>query len=67
MFFSLISAFNIGFRDINFGRWLRLLTRKEYDLKAVGSARVVFGCQSLISVVLIALFILSYFGRPFEG
>src|SRR6266498_3025516 len=23
MFFSLMSAFNIGFRDINFGRWLR--------------------------------------------
>ena len=36
MFFSLMSAFNIGFRDINFGRWLRLLTRREYDLKAVG-------------------------------
>ena len=25
MFFSLIGAFSIGFRDINFGRWLRLL------------------------------------------
>ena len=24
MFFSLMSAFNIGFRDINFGRWLRI-------------------------------------------
>jgi len=28
LFFSGISAFNIGFRDINFGRWLKLLTRK---------------------------------------
>jgi len=24
MFFSSMRAFNIGFRDINFGRWLRL-------------------------------------------
>jgi uncharacterized protein YjbI with pentapeptide repeats len=66
MFFSLMSAFNIGFRDINFGRWLRLLTRQEFDIKAVGWARVIAGWQSLISVYLIALWILTYFGRPFE-
>jgi hypothetical protein len=65
LFFSLMSAFNIGFRDINFGRWLRLLTKREYDLKAVGWARTVSGFQSLLSVYLIALWILSYFGRPF--
>jgi len=65
MFFSLMSAFNIGFRDINFGRWLRLLTRQEFDIKAVGWARVVAGWQSLISVFLLALWILTYFGRPF--
>jgi len=64
-FFSLMSAFNIGFRDINFGRWLRLLTRREYDLKAVGWARTVSGFQSLLSVYLIALWVLTYFGRPF--
>jgi hypothetical protein len=66
MFFSLMSAFNIGFRDINFGRWLRLLTRQEFDIKAVGWVRVVAGWQSLISVYLIALWVLTYFGRPFE-
>ena len=43
MFFSLMSAFNIGFRDINFGRWLRLLTRQEFDIKAIGWARVIAG------------------------
>lgn len=65
MFFSLMSAFNIGFRDINFGRWLRLLTTREYDLKAVGWARTVSGFQSLLSVYMIALWVLTYFGRPF--
>jgi hypothetical protein len=65
MFFSLMSAFNIGFRDINFGRWLRLLTRQEFDIKAVGWARVVAGWQSLLSVYFIALWVLTYFGRPF--
>jgi hypothetical protein len=65
MFFSLMSVFNIGFRDINFGRWLRLLTRQEFDIKAVGWARVIAGWQSLLSVYLIALWVLTYFGRPF--
>jgi uncharacterized protein YjbI with pentapeptide repeats len=65
-FFSLMSAFNIGFRDINFGRWLRLLPRTEYDLRAKGWARTVAGFQSLFSVYLIALWVLTYFGRPFE-
>jgi uncharacterized protein YjbI with pentapeptide repeats len=65
MFFSLMSAFNIGFRDINFGRWLRLLTRQEFDIKAVGWTRVVAGWQSLMSVYLLALWVLTYFGRPF--
>jgi hypothetical protein len=65
-FFSLMSAFNIGFRDINFGRWLRLLPRTEYDLKAKGWARTVAGFQSLVSVYMIALWVLTYFGRPFE-
>jgi len=65
MFFSLMSAFNIGFREINFGRWLRLLTRNEFDIKATGWVRVIAGWQSLISVLLIALFILTFFSRPF--
>lgn len=65
MFFSLMSTFNIGFRDINFGRWVRMLTKREYDLKAVGWARTVSGFQSLLSVYLIALWVLTYFGRPF--
>ncbi|MGA9055149.1 MAG: hypothetical protein WB763_01420 [Terriglobia bacterium] len=65
MFFSLMSAFNIGFLDINFGRWVRMLTKREYDLKAVGWAHTVSGFQSLLSVYLIALWVLTYFGRPF--
>lgn len=65
MFFSLMSALNIGFRDISFGRWLRLLTRREYELTAKGWARTIAGFQSLLSVYLIALWVLTYFGRPF--
>lgn len=65
-YFSLLSAFNIGFRDVNFGRWLKLLTRRKFDLEAFGWVRVISGFQALISVYLIALWILSFAGTPFK-
>lgn len=40
-------------------------TEREYDLKAVGWARTVSGFQSLLSVYMLALWVLTYFGRPF--
>jgi hypothetical protein len=66
MRFSLMCALNLGFRDMEFGRWLRMLTRKEFDIKATGWARVVSGWQSLLTVYLLALWALTYFTRPFE-
>jgi hypothetical protein len=39
---------------------------REYELHASGWVRVVSGIQSLISVYLVALPILTYFGTPFE-
>lgn len=66
LFFSSMCTFNIGFREINFGRWLKLLTRSEFDLQAFGWMRVVAGFQALISVYLIALWILSFAGTPFK-
>ena len=61
-----MSTFNIGFKEFNFGRWIRLLQPRDFDIKAVGWARVVSGIQALVSVGLLALSLLSYFGRPFE-
>ena len=66
LLFSLMSTFNIGFKEFNFGRWIRLLQPRDFDIKAVGWARVVSGIQALVSVGLLALSLLSYFGRPFE-
>lgn len=64
--FSLMSVFNIGFREFNFGRWIRLLQPREYDVRARGWMRSLSGAQSLLGVALVALSILSYFGHPFE-
>jgi len=64
--FSLMAALNLGFKGVDFGRWLRMLTKREYELKPVGWIRTLSGIQSLLSVFLLALFIYSAFGHPFS-
>jgi hypothetical protein len=66
LYFSLLSAFHIGWRDLNVGTWITRMQPREYTLQATGWVRVISGVQSLISVYLLALAVLSYFGRPFE-
>ena len=63
--FSLLSAFHLGFRELNIGNWLARVQAREYGLQAVGWVRVVAGLQSLLSVYLLALWALTYFSRPF--
>jgi hypothetical protein len=66
VYFSLLSAFHIGWRELNVGTWLIRLQPHEYTLRATRWVRTVSGIQSLVSVYLIALWVLTYFGRPFE-
>ncbi|MFX0201082.1 MAG: pentapeptide repeat-containing protein [Candidatus Hodarchaeota archaeon] len=66
-YFSLLSAFNIGWRELNVGNWITRIQPYEYRFYASGWARSVSGIQSIISVYLLALSVLTYFGRPFES
>lgn len=66
IYFSVLTAFRVGFREINVGNWITRIQSREYTLRATGWVRVVTGIQSLISVYLLALFLLTYFSRPFE-
>ena len=65
-YFSVLSAFNFGWRELNVGNWIQRLQANEYTLKATGWVRTISGVQSLISVYLLAIWALTYFGRPFE-
>ncbi|BBO80815.1 hypothetical protein DSCO28_13810 [Desulfosarcina ovata subsp. sediminis] len=67
IYFSVLSAFQVGWKDLNVGSWIARMQPREYRLHASGWVRFVSGLQSLISVYLLALCVLSYFGRPFEG
>jgi hypothetical protein len=64
-YFSLLSAINIGFEQITPGDWIRRLQGREYSLQAVGSVRRLAGAQALMSVYLLAMWVLTEFGRPF--
>lgn len=66
LYFSLLSAFHIGWREFNVGIWLTRLQPHEYTLRATRWVRTVSGIQSLVSVYLIALWAVTYFGRPFQ-
>ncbi len=65
-YFSLLSAFRLGWRELNVGTWISRLQKREYTLRATGWVRSISGLQSLLSVYLLALWVLTYFGRFFE-
>jgi hypothetical protein len=66
LYFSMLSAFHIGWRDLNVGTWISRIQPSEFALRGRGWVRVVSGAQSLISVYLVAMWVLTYFGRPFQ-
>jgi len=55
LYFSLLSAVHIGWRDLNVGNWIARVQPREYTLRAKGWVRTVSGIQSLISIYLLAL------------
>jgi uncharacterized protein YjbI with pentapeptide repeats len=65
-YFSILSAFNVGWRNLNVGNWIARIQSREYIYRATGWTRTISGIQSLLSVYLLALWALTYFGRPFE-
>jgi uncharacterized protein YjbI with pentapeptide repeats len=66
MFFSAMCASSLSLRNADVGPWIRLLSRHEFEIKAVGWVRIVAGCQSIVSVGLIALSVVTYFAPLFR-
>jgi hypothetical protein len=65
LWFSLLTAFHFGWRELNVGNWMARLQTREYALRATGWVRFIAGVQSLVSIYLVAIWALTYFGRPF--
>ncbi len=65
IWFSLLSTFHIGWRDLNLGNWLSRVQPKPYTYEPLGLVRMLSGAQSLISIFLLSICILTSFGHPF--
>lgn len=65
-YFSVVSTFHLGWRDVNVGTWITRIQSHEFIFRAKGWVRVVSGFQSLTSFYLLTMSALTYFGRPFE-
>jgi uncharacterized protein YjbI with pentapeptide repeats len=63
---AISSVFNLPFKDLEVGRWLRLLSIREFEFRTRGAVRTFVGCLSLLCFYLLALSILSFFGAPFS-
>ncbi len=66
LWFSLLSATQIGYDALNFGAWFSRMQPREYTLRAIGWVRVVSGVQSMVSVYLVALWILTLLRETFR-
>jgi len=64
--FSLENVLRLGFREFNMGHWLNLLRKRESVYRPRYWFRTLAGIQSLFSLLLIALWILSSFTRAFD-
>jgi len=67
MYFSLLNTFHSGFNEVDPGKWIRLLTKHDYNLEAERWLRTVAGVQTVLSLFLFAVWLLTQFGHPFDA
>jgi len=65
-YFSLLSTFQIGYGEFTVGSWLSRVQPRNFILEPRGWVRTLSGVQSLLSVFFLAMWLLTYFGRPFQ-
>jgi hypothetical protein len=66
-YFSLLSAFRIGWKHYDVGMWIDRLQSRDYSLNArYGWIKSLCGLQALLSVYLLALWAMTQFGQPFD-
>jgi hypothetical protein len=65
-FYSLTSVTTLSFREWDPARWLSLVLDRNYELVGRGWVRRMAGVQALVSLYLLVLLVLSFFGLPFK-
>ena len=65
-YFSFLSVTNIGFQQFTISDWIRRVGQQDATLQAVGLTHTAAGFQALLGLYLLAIWVLTYFGRPFQ-
>lgn len=66
LYFSIISSFNIGTDNFRISNWIKNIQFTKYTIQAKGWVRSVSGIQTLLGIYFILLWLVTYFGNPFE-
>ncbi|GHB64544.1 hypothetical protein GCM10008107_12120 [Psychrosphaera saromensis] len=63
IWFSILSSFHFGWRDLNVGNWLARIQPTAFTYRPNGLFSVISGIQSLLSIYFLAIFVLSSYGN----
>jgi len=63
IWFSILSSFHLGWRDLNVGNWLSRIQPKPYTYRPHGALRTISGIQSLLCIYLLVIWFLTTFGN----
>jgi hypothetical protein len=64
--FSFMSALRLGYGPFTPRDWLSLFDSGDSPIKAEGRMKLIAGFQSLLSLYLVFLWLLTAFGNPFD-
>lgn len=65
VYFSLLSAFQIGWMRVSVSTWLARVQHSDFGLFAMGWVKVISGLQSILCLYFFALWLAVFFGQPF--
>lgn len=64
--FSIFNTLKQNFRWLEAGSWLRMMQSENYELRARKVLCPIAAIQALVGFYLLAMWVLTYFGRPFS-
>lgn len=67
MALTLSAVFNLPFKQVDVGKWLRMLSPRDYEFQTRGWIRSFSGCVSLACFYLLTLWVLSLLGESLLG
>lgn len=66
MWLSLVNSLKIGWKELDLGTWLSNMHPQRITFQSDGWMNVFLISQSILGRFLLALFLLTFFGAPFN-